>query len=179
MNSDKLLINKSTGEITAEIYPGDRFSIVRKSQDNYASSHIINFNKEQSFVKIYDNTISILEAALTAPEFKFALCLIPHISYEDCIIRETQNRNSKILTIKDLSELHGYTYGNARKLSMSLKQKGIIAKHSLSDIIPSAAQQTVYTVNPFIFFRGSDILNTIYEYYSSLNCEELIQNSIN
>lgn len=171
-----LLVNASTGEIIDEVFQGDRVSIKREAQDVYASTHIMNFNKDKSFVKIYDEVVPLLEKYLTLPEFKFAICLTPHVSFEDCIIRKTQDRRSKILTMKDLATLHNFKYDYVRKIMSSLKRKGIIGKHETGSILQDFPQEesTVYTVNPYIYFRGSDILTPIHSFYERSGWQKLL-----
>ena len=171
-----LLVNASTGEIIDEVFQGDRISIKREAQDVYASTHIMNFNKDKSFVKIYDEVVPLLEKYLTLPEFKFAICLTPHVSFEDCIIRKTQDRRSKILTMKDLAALHNFKYDYVRKIMSSLKRKGIIGKHETGSILQDCTQEesTVYTVNPYIYFRGSDILTPIHSFYERSGWQKLL-----
>ena len=176
---NEIIINVETGEILNKIYPGDKLSITRKEQYEYANSHILNFNKDRSFVKIYDDIVPLLESYLNPSEFKFVYCLTPHISYEDCIIREKRDRTSRILSIKDIAEIHKYKYDYARKLMASLKNKGIIGKHETGSILENYDLRygTVYTVNPFIFFRGLDINNTVYAFYVNSGWKELIKNN--
>ena len=176
-----LLIDYNTGEITAEIYDGDRLRISRQQQDEYAQTHIINFNKDKTFVKIYDEVVPLLEKYLTSPEFKFAICLSPHVSYEDCIIRESQNRNSRIIGIKDIAAVHGYTYNYAKKLFLSLKNKGIIGQHETGSILSNCPQKItkVYTVNPYVYFRGSDIITPVHIFYRDSGWLELLEGDTN
>ena len=176
-NPSSLIINPNTGEITSEIFPGDRIRVTRKSQDEYVNSHIINFGGGRSFVKIYDDIIPLLEKYLTPAEFKMAICIAPHVSYEDCIIRENQNRWSRIISIKELAEIHNYKYDYARKLMANLKNKGVVGKHETGSILRNYDKRygTIYTVNPFIYFRGSDIITPVYSFYENSGWEELMQ----
>lgn len=174
------VIDNTTGEIVNQYFPGDRVNITRKSQLDYVNNHVLDFNKEKSFVKIYDEVVPLLEKYLTQPEFKFTICLTPHISYEDCIIRRTQNRNSDILTLKDLAEIHGYKYGYVRKIMSSLKNKGIIGKHETGNILAELSgtdegKNIVYTVNPYVYFRGTNILTPVHSFYQNSGWEELLK----
>lgn len=175
----ELLINYETGEITGELFPGDKISIMRQSQEEYLSSHIINFNSEKTFVKIYDEVIPLLEKYLSLPEFKFAISLIPHISYEDCIIRRTMDRRSPILNVKEMVELHGYNYNYGKKLFLSLKKKGVVGRHETGTILNDCPQKIniVYTVNPFIYFRGSDLITPVHAFYQNSGWQKLLENS--
>ena len=185
MNTDetslinRVLINPNTGEILDTYGENDQITVRRKSQVDYVHHHIINFNSDKSFVKLYDEAIPLLERYLTMPEFKLAVCLIPHVSYEDCIIRRTKDRTSRILTISDIAELHGYKYDYAKKLIASLKSKGVVGRHETGSIIPVSdyvgqSRSIAYTVNPFIYFRGTDLLTPIHAFYENSGWKELL-----
>ena len=170
------LVDNTTGEIINQYYPGDTLSVTRKSQSDYVNNYILNFNQNESFIKVYDKAIPLLEKYLSPAEFKFAICLGAHVSYKDCIIRETQNTNSRILTIRDLAEIHNIKYDYARKMMAILKSKGIIGKHETGSILPDYNERygTVYTVNPFIYFRGSALLNPVHSFYINSGWQELL-----
>ena len=173
------LVNSETGEILDEFNAGDKISVQRSSQIEYVKTHIQNFNADKSFIKIYDDVVPLLEKHLTNPEFKFVIILSPHVSYEDCIIRETTNRKSKILGISDIAEIHGYTYDYAKKIMASLKRKGVIGKHDSGSILPGVTEsKTVYTVNPYIYFRGNNINTAIYSFYENSGWKELLSGEI-
>ncbi len=177
---ERVLISTSTGEIIDQYYQGDQLSVRRKEQQDYIDSRIIDFNRDKSFVKIYDEVVPLLEKYLTLPEFKFAICLTPHVSFEDCIIRKTMDRRSKILSIKELAEIHGYKYDYAKKLMAALQHKGVIGKHESGNILyEDVPNQTVFTVNPYIYFRGNDINKTIHSFYNSSGWKELLMRQNN
>lgn len=171
-----VLVNPETGEIQDTYYAGDKISITRSEQLQYANSHIMKFNNGKTFVKIYDEVVPMLEKYLTAPEFKFAISLTPHVSYEDCIIRETQDRSSRILNMKDIAEIHNYKYGYVRKIMASLKNKGVIGKHETGSILTEyvGADNVVYTVNPYIYFRGTNILLPTHSFYENSGWKEML-----
>lgn len=175
-NLDLALIDKTTGEIIDEYSKKDRLHVTRETQMDYANNHVLRFNKEKTFVKIYDEVVPLLEKYLTTGEFKFAFCLTPHISFEDCIIRKTQDRRSKILNIREIAEIHGYRYDYVRKLMSSLKNKGVIGKHETGSILKdySGEDGIVYTVNPYIYFRGNDILKPTHAFYENSGWRELL-----
>lgn len=185
MNNDtklpeRVLIDSSTGELLNEYYQGDQLSVRRKEQQDYINTRIIDFNREKTFVKIYDEVVPLLEKYLTLPEFKFAICLTPHVSFEDCIIRKTMDRRSKILSIKELAEIHEYKYDYAKKLMSSLQHKGVVGKHESGNILyEDVPNQIVFTVNPYIYFRGNDINKTIYGFYETSGWRELLTRQSN
>ena len=176
IRDDLAIVSMETGEILDTLKTGDNLSLVRAEQIEYTKSHIQNFNSDKTFVKIYDDVVPLLEKYLTLPEFKFTICLTPHVSFEDCIIRRTMDRKSQILNMHDLAELHGYKYDYVRKIMSSLKNKGVIGRHDTGSILKeySGNSNTVYTVNPYIFFRGVDILTPVHSFYSNSGWKELL-----
>lgn len=173
------IVDPETGEIVSTVYAGDQLTIRRSAQDEYIATHVLDFNKDKTFVKIYDDVVPLLEKYLSMAEFRLAICLAPHVSYEDCIIREYNDRKSKILSIKDLAEIHNYKYDYLKKLMSSLKRKGLIGKHETGSIIKDYAGRygTAYTVNPYVYFRGSDINIPIYSFYEASGWKELLINN--
>ena len=172
----KYIVDATTGEIENTTYVGDRVGITRFAQLQYATTHVQNFNSDKTFVKIYDEVVPLLEKWLTPSEFKFAICLTPHVSYEDCIIRQTMDRRSKILNQKDIAELHNYKYDYVRKMMASLKNKGIIGKHETGNILSEYPEDynVVYTVNPYVYFRGSDMITPVHSFYYNSGWKELL-----
>jgi len=170
------LVDNTTGEIINQFYQGDKLNITRKNQDEYVNNYILNFNQNETFIKVYDKAVPLLEKNLSAAEFKFAICLSNHVSYRDCIIRETSNSNSRILNIKDIAEMHECKYDYARKMMAILKQKGVIGKHETGSILPNYKERygTVYTVNPFIYFRGAALFTPIHNFYINSGWYELL-----
>lgn len=173
------LIQNDTGEIVDEFGPGDKLSVQRQDQIEYNAANVSNFNNDKIFVKIYNETIPLLVKYLTPSEIRLAIALTYHVSYKDCIIRESCNNNSKILNIKRISEIYEMNYDYVKKMMTSLKNKGVIAKHNVKDILPDYIGRTkvVYTLNPFLFFRGTDIKRTVYDYYNSYDWLKLLTTS--
>ena len=171
---DKYIVSKY-GEILDTTYVGDHLSLTRETQVQYINDHLMKFNEGKTFVKIYDEVVPLLEKYLTHPEFRLAIILTPHVSYEDCIIRETMDRRSKILGLQDLADIHGYDYGYIRKIMAGLKNKGVIGRHDSGTVLPDEkSKQIIYTVNPYIYFRGNNINKTIFTFYANSGWEELL-----
>lgn len=136
---------------------------------------IRDFNKGESFVKLYDCVVPELRKKLTPTEVVFAISLSEFVSYNDCILRRTKNGNSKIIDAKDLAELLDMDDSVVRRLLSSLKKKGVIGQHETGTINPNldTKLKKVYTVNPYIYFRGVDINETVKEFYSNSGWNEV------
>ncbi len=146
------------GEIIMELYEGDK--IVTKEQDEYAAQHIIGFNKKVPFVKVYLCDCNELYEDLTGTEVITISTLINYISYKDNILR----LNKKPMKITDIKELTHRDYDNTKKLIASLEKKDVIRKLKWFDE-ESNKEMNCIAVNPFLFFRGSDIRKEIVELF--------------
>lgn len=142
---------------------GDKVTHMRDALERkqYLEKYDTNFNKGVRFVKIYDNMIDALADQLTLGEFRFAIRLTKHISYDDCILRTNGHGNGKVLTIKDISELMNLNYQNCCKLMNSLIDKGVFGKHTVGSIETPGKELQCYTANPYIFMRGMKVERAI------------------
>lgn len=119
------------------------------------------FNKGVRFVKIYDDMIDALAEKLTLGEFRFAIRLTKHISYDDCILRTNGHGNGRILSIHDISDVMNINYQNCCKLINALIDKGVIGKHTVGSIETPGKEVQCFTANPYIFMRGKKVERTI------------------
>lgn len=152
-----------------------RIILEEQVDDDDTENIIEDFNKGESFVKLYDYVVPELRKRLTPSEFVFAISLSNYVSYNDCILRETSHGNSRVIDAKDLSELLDMDYSVVRRIVSSLKKKGVIGQHETGSINREldTKMKKVYTVNPFIYFRGVDINETVKEFYKDTGWNEL------
>ena len=105
VNVDAEIIDKETGEIlTSSI--GDKSRVIVETKVEKEPDEVVyssNFNQGESFVKLYDEVVPALREHLTPSEFVFAISLSQFVSYNDCILRETNHGNSKIIDAKEVS----------------------------------------------------------------------------
>ena len=173
------VIDYDTGEVTDEFYEGDRYRKYKasdsKKRDDYLKTHILGFNKDKSFVKLFDAVIPILNEHLTPPEFKLAICLASHVSHEDCILRKANRVDSSPLDIHDVCKIYGYKYDYCRKLFRKLISKGIIGKHITGSIIPEydGDIKEIYTVNPYVYFRGINVNASVIGFYKDSGWKDI------
>ncbi len=168
------VINEDTGEIIRRIEDGDR--IVKKEQSEYARTHIMNFNADKPFVKFYSNIVPSLIKHLTASEIKMVLALMPLAKWEDCTIEKTIQGYSKILSMHEIAEETGLEYQFVKRNIHSLTLKGVIAVCEIGTIFPERDSKAtkVYIVNPYVFFNGKNLNNTLYQIYKNSGWEELL-----
>lgn len=124
VNVDAEIVDKETGEIlTSSIGDKSRVIVETKVEDPDEVLYSSNFNQGESFVKLYDEVVPALREHLTPSEFVFAISLSQFVSYNDCILRETNHGNSKIIDAKEISELLNMDYSTTRRLISSLIKK--------------------------------------------------------
>ncbi|MCI1958987.1 MAG: hypothetical protein LKJ25_05105 [Clostridia bacterium] len=157
--TDFAIVNISTGEITKEIYEGDK--LVTKEQSEYAENYITNFNRKVPFVKVYLCDCNELYEDLTGTEVIVISTLINYISYKDNILRI----DKRPMKIKDISDLTKKNYDNMKKLISSLEKKEVIKKIKWFDEEANRELNCI-AVNPFLFFRGTDIRKEIVEVFN-------------
>lgn len=157
------IMNRETGEIEYDIYPGDKVDIVRAETKEYLIKSGKNFNKEKDFVKLYDEVIPYLLGSLNGTELRYLLAMVQHVSYKDCILRRTNNNLSSPIRASEFCEIHGLNYNTGKRIFSSLKCKGVIAYVETGTILPeySGEISKIYLVNPYIYFRGRDINDTV------------------
>ncbi|MDF2951050.1 MAG: hypothetical protein K0S18_633 [Anaerocolumna sp.] len=166
------VFNENTGEIIDYIYEGD--SILRDKSKEANEKYERNFNKGESFLKVYDKVMPILGKKLSNAEFAFTMQLLPYISYKDNVLKF----NGKILDIKELSSCMDVGYDNARKLVSSLIKKGILGRHETGCIERPTIKLQCITVNPFIFNRGTQMDKTVITLFKDSGWDKLIENNI-
>lgn len=157
------VVSADTGVILDEIKPGDK--IKHKEDDDkkkeYLNTYEVNFNQGVRFVKLFDEVLDTLSERLSVTEFRFAVRLAKHVSYDDCILRTNGHRNGKFLDISDISELLGENYKTTSRIMNGLVKKGVIGKHITGCIENPNLSVQCYTCNPYIYMRGTKVEKTI------------------
>lgn len=141
----------------------------------YLDSHIMKFKDGDIFVKFYLEAIPVLRKHLTPSEFVFAVSIAEFVSWQDCVLRKGTHGNNHIIDMKELSELLDMDYGVVRRLVSALKKKGVIGKHETGTILEDSDSKAkvVYTVNPYIYFRGVDVNKTVASFYENTGWDNL------
>lgn len=175
-DSTRVIINKETGEVEAEIYPGDK--LVRASSISYLLRNNLEFNKGATFVKLYDEIVPYLVKHLNGTELKYILLMANHVSYKDCVLRKTNNNLSSPMTATEFCKIHNLNYNTVKKVFSNLKQKGVIAYVETGTILEDCVgvPQKIYLVNPYIYFRGHDINDTAKSIFDNSGWKEQLLN---
>jgi hypothetical protein len=144
-----LMVNPDTGEITDEIYEGDRVRIIRKesldylvnTQSDFQEWHIENFYKANApeLRKIMQD-LSVYEKA-------FIFAMATYVGYDDCCIKYP---NGNDIGTEDLIKLTGFGRTKLFETIESLVKKDVIYKGKNS-------HGRQYFINPWLFCKGNRI----------------------
>lgn len=159
--SDRLVVNQDTGEIENILQDGDR--ILKAKSIEHLSNKKKQFNKGKSFVKLYDEVVPDLVEYLNGAELKYILAISQHVSYSDCVLRKTSNNLSEPISASEFGQIHNYPYSTVKKVFNSLKKKGVLAYVEIGSVFPDyvGKVEKMYLVNPYIYFRGMEINETV------------------
>lgn len=168
-NAIALVVEANTGEITSELYPGDR--IVRKTSvesykknikkneknDNNEEIEFIYWNTK-SFYKVNVAELRLWLDDLSQAEKAFLFSIAPYISFDDCHL---QYGNGVDIGTEDLIKITQMSRGLVYKTISSLIEKDILYKGKNS-------KNRQYFVNPWLFCKGNRInkvLKTMFKNY--------------
>lgn len=165
------------GVITHELHEGDSIKIMKKEQKDYIAEHDTYFNRDETFVKFYTSLVPYLYEHLTKAEAKLVMGLMPFVKYGDCTLEETVSGHSKVLSMEDIAERLNENYSTIRRLFSSLKSKGVIGVHETGTILPHTDLKVkkIYTVNPYIYFKGRDVNPLVLKFYKESGWDKIIQ----
>jgi hypothetical protein len=173
-----ILINYNSGEIIDTAYDGDKVKITHDDKENnkkaFLDKYDTEFNKGESFVKLYDKTLAILRNNLKPAEFVFAISLAEYISYSDGILRKGGHGNGKFLTMEDLSKEMGVDYNVVRRIMPVLTKKGILCKYEVGCVENPKLKVKGYVCNPWIYMRGTFMDKTIIGLFEKSGWKELL-----
>lgn len=163
------VVDLKSGEIFKPKDSNSKIIIEECSEDK-----TIAFEGGKDFMKLYIDIISKLVKELTPTEITFMFSLVPFISYEDCVIRRGGHGNGEALNAKQISESLGMDYHKARRLITALEKKGVMGHHVTGSLYGDNGKKKVYTVNPYIFFKGNKINRAVYDYYSKSGWKDVV-----
>lgn len=145
------VVNSKTGEITNELFPGDK--IVKVKQSEYVQNNYANFQKGKGFTKTFDSVVMPLYIKLSAKEFAIAMALKPLISYGDGILRY----EGKYATSKDISIILQEDYGNIKRNISKLIEYEVLKRIEKPSELRESRKKKCLVANPYIYMRGQDI----------------------
>jgi hypothetical protein len=150
------IINETTGEIIDHLYEGD--SILRDKSKDANEKYIRNFNKGESFLKIYDRVMPELCEKLSKAELSTAMMLLPYISYDDCILK---HGDGSIIKLQDFPDLLGLSYDRVRKIIKSLTTLGVLGIFETGCKEKPKLMFKCYVFNPYIASKGTTINKSV------------------
>ena len=121
--------------------------------------------KEKDFMKLSIYGTQRMVKVLTPTEISMVMGLVPYVSYTDCCIR--RDGNGEIMNAQDIAKALDMDDAKVYRLIKSLEEKGVMGHHVTGSILPGyeGKVRKVYTVNPFIYFRGKKVNRAVYEFY--------------
>lgn len=164
---NRVIVDTNTGEITQEIFDGDRISIRRESQERYINENSALDDSGRIFGKIYSETPYYLRKVLSLSERDAFYLLSAHVSYTTFIIHKTTNYQSDFAKLEDIAVILDKHYKNTYKIIKGMIDKKVIGRHKTDEIIPryTGTCKFIYTVNPFLVGKGNFINKSVYDYY--------------
>lgn len=158
------IVDGNSGQLIAELYDGDRISIVRGgSLSAYAKMKMqsgrYDIHSGDSFVKVYTDVLAeLLKEDLSSAELRIIIAAMHYskkfgsgsLTFSNYISVSTQT----LIKTSNVSKSNGY------KAIGLLIGRGILAKKKVN-------KHDVYFVNPFIFSKGNEIEEELLKMFKS------------
>lgn len=160
------IIDLITGEITNELYEGDRHRIIRKKQIDYSSKNGDAIEEDKMYEFGQDTKFSMLSSFsakqladenLTSAQYRVMLLMISNTHYKSGLIAFKNNKPMTSEWITKALNINARTTDNSIK---TLIDKGIIAQNITN-------HRVKYFFNPYIQYRGRWINRTLYEMFKN------------
>jgi hypothetical protein len=158
---ERVLYNRTTGEVLDTAHEGDRVRITRKASIDYLAK-FETWNLE-SFFKGHIGELEKVMMDLEPYEKAFLFSVVPKVGYEDCCLKHS---NGNILNQADLIAISGLSKPTVVKVIKSLIAKDILYQGR-------NGKETQYFVNPWLFCKGNRInkvLKTMFRNYKVRVC---------
>lgn len=162
-------IDTDTGEIigsTSGVTTIQDNNLTKSEQirNEYIKEHILNFNKNRNYVKLWTEVSYLLAMTLKPKELQVAIALSKYISYEDCALVIGYGKGQHYMDLKEIaSELHS-DYTNISRVINSLITKGVLGKFITGNKFDNTLE-TIYVANPFIFLKGKNPSSDVCNYF--------------
>lgn len=160
MKEEKVLASRmvsNEGEITHEIYQGDKVKIMRKEATDYLNS-TVEVGKDKGFVKMFNSAmLPLANEKLTGNQFMLILIINRYIRYDSGIISFD---NGVPITKDHLVEISGMSRSSVYDNIDILVTKKILGKTKVGHEIK-------YFCNPYIFCKGKRVNKTLHEMFKN------------
>ncbi len=148
-----MIIDVETGVVCGELEQGDR--IVKSKSVEYLKNNI-RIPKEEQFVKMYRNSVSLLNTSkLTGAEYAIVLYLASNLRYQSNIAKY---ENGKLINRENLKRDLQFNEETVKRAIRKLITEGILCE------ISSTAGK-VFVMNPFIFNVGEVVEKSIVDIF--------------
>lgn len=160
------LVDSRTGEITNELYEGDRHRIIRKKQIDYSSKNEDTIEEDKMYEFGQDTKFSMLSSFsakqladenLTSAQYRVMLLMISNTNYKSGLIAFGNNKPMTSEWITKALKINKKTTDSCLRV---LRDKGIINQSTTNN-------KTKYFFNPYIQYRGRWINKTLYEMFKN------------
>lgn len=151
-------VDHRTGE------PIDSFSIepggalktetVSALKQKYKDQHIMQFNKEARFGKLYIDMMEYIEQELTPADWMFFSRLLKFVNFETCILCKDNNVRTPLLNVHNIAEVLKKDDKVCYKHMKSLIDKELIIVLYTGH---KDHRKGGYACNPYIFFVGQNL----------------------
>lgn len=139
----------------------------------YIDNHIINFNKGENFVKLFNETRKVMAKKLTPKQFVVALDLTEFIDYQTCILCNGYGKGRHVMDFDELVKELDMDKSNLRKILNALISRGVICKFSTGNVNTNI-KSDFYLYNPYICCNGKDLDKDVYTYFQNTGWKELL-----
>lgn len=142
-------------------------------KEEYKNTHCLNFNKNESSVKMFPSVMAKIATALKPSELKTICALSKYIEYETNILFYGNRKNKHYMTLQEISEVTGIDDANISKVINPLIKKGVLG------IFKTVNKQTgkkekYYVVNPYIYFNGKNCSKTTLALFENSGWKEFL-----
>lgn len=161
-----LIIDSTTGNVINEIALGDQIRIIR-AESILAYQGKVVFDKKEPFVKMFSSTTKALSKInLTAAEYKIIFSMIEYIDYESGALKWQGGHNGKLICTADIQEIASLSKQTTTNSLQKLVEREIYARFKVG-------RENNFVVNPFIFMRGSQINETLFDIFKATQWAKL------
>lgn len=159
----KLYDNEIPAKI--DLHTGEVKKITRKSNNLPPGTSKLNY-KEFGILNI--ELTSILEGILTNTEISILFKMISRCYFNTNSLAPLSNQT----TIRELSEIFNISKNHVSKIFSKLFKLGVYAQFNISE---NAQEKEYWILNPYIFWRGRTIKDSIFENFKNTAISKLIK----
>ena len=174
-------IDSDTGEIICETkgctsISDDQKTDKQKKNDAYRESHVLDFNKEESFVKMFTEITYKLSFILSPKEYVVAIALAKFVSYENNVLVNGYGNQQHNMDLYEIASVLKMDYTRVSRIISSLIKKGVLGQFKTGNLENSKLDRC-YIANPYIYINGANPALEVYEYFNKSGWKEFISSA--